>query len=179
MEPIAPRILVGIPQDLNDHDRLMLHRLNTVMVDEEDYLVETVPEGLSSRTSPNPKRRRLQITQALPGSPEYIIHHNPSRPPQRSVVTKIARDKPPVTHLIEINETPGKTGVPTWFPRAARPTPGVTGELGFCNTGGVVTFLILNLRQRKRVGRPRKPATKTRLGQFLPKPHVFPIPTTI
>ena len=44
LERVTPHILIGTPQVLlNNYDRLKLHKLNTVVVDEVDYLIETVP----------------------------------------------------------------------------------------------------------------------------------------
>ena len=44
LERITPHILIGTPQVLlNNYDGLKLHKLNTVVVDEVDYLIETVP----------------------------------------------------------------------------------------------------------------------------------------
>ena len=41
---VTPHILIGTPQVLLDnYDKLKLHKLNTVVVDEVDYLIETVP----------------------------------------------------------------------------------------------------------------------------------------
>ena len=47
LECVTPHILIGTPQVLLDnYDRLKLHKLNTVVVDEVDYLIETVPSLL-------------------------------------------------------------------------------------------------------------------------------------
>ena len=44
LERVTPHILIGTPQVLLDnYDRLKLHKLNAVVVDEVDYLIETVP----------------------------------------------------------------------------------------------------------------------------------------
>jgi superfamily II DNA/RNA helicase len=47
LERVTPHILIGTPQVLlNNYDRLKLHKLETVVVDEVDYLIETVPNLL-------------------------------------------------------------------------------------------------------------------------------------
>ena len=44
LEQVTPHILIGMPQVLlNNYERLKLHKLNTVVVDEVGYLIETVP----------------------------------------------------------------------------------------------------------------------------------------
>lgn len=44
LKSVTPHILIGTPQVLLDaYDRLKLHKLNTVVVDEADYLIKTVP----------------------------------------------------------------------------------------------------------------------------------------
>lgn len=47
LERVTPHILIGTPQVLlNNYDRLKLHKLKSVVVDEVDYLIETVPNLL-------------------------------------------------------------------------------------------------------------------------------------
>ncbi|KAF9787222.1 P-loop containing nucleoside triphosphate hydrolase protein [Thelephora terrestris] len=47
LERVTPHILIGTPQVLlKNYDSLKLHKLNTLIVDEVDYLIETVPNLL-------------------------------------------------------------------------------------------------------------------------------------
>ena len=65
LERVTPHILIGIPQVLlNNYDRLKLHKLNTVVVDEVDSLVETVI-NLSDKFKRERCGRRSPSTQAL------------------------------------------------------------------------------------------------------------------
>jgi len=59
LERVAPHILIGTPQVLlNNYDRLKLHKLNTVVVDEVDYLIETVP-NLSDKFKREKMRKKI------------------------------------------------------------------------------------------------------------------------
>jgi hypothetical protein len=59
LERVTPHILIGTPQVLlNNYDRLKLHKLNTVVVDEVDYLIETVP-NLSDKFKREKMRKKI------------------------------------------------------------------------------------------------------------------------
>lgn len=59
LECVTPHILVGTPQVLLDnYDKLRLHKLNTVVVDEVDYLIETVPH-LSDKFKSEKIRKKI------------------------------------------------------------------------------------------------------------------------
>ena len=59
LERVTPHILIGTPQVLLDnYDRLKLHKLNTVVVDEVDYLIETVP-NLSDKFKREKMRKKI------------------------------------------------------------------------------------------------------------------------
>ena len=59
LERVTPHILIGTPQVLLDnYDRLKLHKLNTVVVDEVDYLIETVP-NLSDQFKRQKMRKKI------------------------------------------------------------------------------------------------------------------------
>ena len=59
LERVTPHILIGTPQVLlNNFDRLKLHKLNTVVVDEVDYLIETVP-NLSDKFKREKVRKKI------------------------------------------------------------------------------------------------------------------------
>ena len=59
LERVTPHILIGTPQVLlNNYDRLKLHKLNTVVVDEVDYLIETVPD-LSDKFKREKMRKKI------------------------------------------------------------------------------------------------------------------------
>ena len=72
LERITPHILIGTPQVLlNDYDRLKLHKLNTVVVDEVDYLIETVPD-----LSDNFKREKIRKRIAKhPGPTRQLLNN--------------------------------------------------------------------------------------------------------
>ena len=60
LERVTPHILIGTPQVLlNNYDRLKLHKLNTVVVDEVDYLIETVP-NLSDKFKREKIRKKIE-----------------------------------------------------------------------------------------------------------------------
>lgn len=59
LEHVTPHIIIGTPQVLlNNYDRLRLHKLNTVVVDEVDYLIETVP-NLSDKFKREKMRKKI------------------------------------------------------------------------------------------------------------------------
>ena len=59
LERVAPHILIGTPQVLlNNYEILKLHKLNTVVVDEVDYLIETVP-NLSDKFKREKMRKKI------------------------------------------------------------------------------------------------------------------------
>jgi len=59
LERVTPHILIGTPQVLlNNYDRLKLHKLNSVVVDEVDYLIETVP-NLSDKFKREKIRKKI------------------------------------------------------------------------------------------------------------------------
>ena len=59
LERVTPHILIGTPQVLlNNYDRLKLHKLDTVVVDEVDYLIETVP-NLSDKFKREKMRKKI------------------------------------------------------------------------------------------------------------------------
>lgn len=91
LKSVTPQILIGTPQVLlEQYDQLKLHKLNTVVVDEVDYLVETVPNLVDKyrmgklrkkiQKHPGPTRQLLNLVLAprmtqLSGTP-------PSQKPQ-------------------------------------------------------------------------------------------------
>ena len=93
LERITPHILIGTPQViLNNYDRLKLHKLKSVVVDEVDYLIETVPNLLD-------KFKREKIRKKIAKYPG----------PTRQLLDKILEPrmiKPDVTDL-------GNTPIPT------------------------------------------------------------------
>ena len=59
LDCVTPHILIGTPQSLlNNYDQLKLHKLNTVVVDEVDYLIETVP-NLSDKFKREKLRKKI------------------------------------------------------------------------------------------------------------------------
>ena len=59
LERLTPHVLIGTPQVLlNNYDKLKLHKLNTVVVDEVDYLIETVP-NLSDKFKREKIRKKI------------------------------------------------------------------------------------------------------------------------
>lgn len=59
LEHITPHILIGTPQVLlNNYEKLKLHKLNAVVVDEVDYLIETVP-NLSDKFKREKMRKKI------------------------------------------------------------------------------------------------------------------------
>lgn len=71
LERVTPHILIGTPQVLlEEYDKLKLHKLNTVVVDEVDYLIETVP-NLSDEF----KRKKIQKKIAkYPGATRQLLN---------------------------------------------------------------------------------------------------------
>ena len=71
LEHVTPHILIGTPQVLlNNYDRLKLHKLNTVVVDEVDYLIETVP-NLSDKFKREKMRKKIA---KYPGSTRQLLN---------------------------------------------------------------------------------------------------------
>ena len=84
LERITPHILIGTPQVLlNNYDALKLHKLNTVVVDEVDYLIETVPnlsdhfkrEKMRKKIAKYPGPTRQLLNKIL--EPRMIKPNNP------------------------------------------------------------------------------------------------------
>lgn len=60
LKAVTPHILIGTPQVLlEQYNQLKLHKLNTVVVDEVDYLVETVP-NLADKYRMEKLRKKIQ-----------------------------------------------------------------------------------------------------------------------
>ena len=94
LERVTPHILIGTPQDLLDnYDRLKLHKLNTLVVDEVDYLIETVPnlsdkhkrEKIRNKVARHPGPTRSLLNKILeprmirPASPDSDDTPTPTR----------------------------------------------------------------------------------------------------
>jgi len=85
LERITPHILIGTPQVLlNNYDGLKLHKLNTVVVDEVDYLIETVPnlrdqfkrEKIKKKIANHPGPTRQLLNKIL--EPRMIKPNDPN-----------------------------------------------------------------------------------------------------
>ena len=71
LERVTPHILIGTPQVLlKEYDRLKLHKLNTVVVDEVDYLIETVP-NLPDRFKREKMRKKIAM---YPGPTRQLLN---------------------------------------------------------------------------------------------------------
>ena len=71
LERVTPHILIGTPQVLlNNYDRLKLHKLKSVVVDEVDYLIETVPNLLDKFKR---EKIRKKITK-YPGPTRQLLN---------------------------------------------------------------------------------------------------------
>lgn len=85
LERVTPHILIGTPQALlSNYDRLKLHKLNTVVVDEVDYLIETVPslldkvkrEKIRKKVAKHPGPTRQLLNKIL--EPRMLKSHDPT-----------------------------------------------------------------------------------------------------
>ena len=104
LERVTPHILIGTPQVLlNNYDRLKLHKLNTVVVDEVDYLIETVPnlsdkfkrEKIRKKTTKHAGPTRQLLNKIL--EPRMIKRDGPD-PDNTPTPTHITRR--PQTHHV-------------------------------------------------------------------------------
>ena len=97
LERITPHILIGTPNILlKNYDKLKLHKLNTVVVDEVDYLIETVPnlrdnfkrEKIRKKIAEHPGPTRTLLNKIL--APRMIKANspNPDNPPTPIPITR-------------------------------------------------------------------------------------------
>jgi superfamily II DNA/RNA helicase len=102
LERVTPHILIGTPQILLDnYDRLKLHKLNAVVVDEVDYLIETVP-NLSDKFKREKMRKKIA---KYPGPTRHLLNKilesrmiKPSDPDLDDTSTPTHTTKQPQTH---------------------------------------------------------------------------------
>ncbi|KAF9642026.1 hypothetical protein BDM02DRAFT_3250992, partial [Thelephora ganbajun] len=93
LERVTPHILIGTPQVLlSNYDRLKLHRLNTVVVDEVDYLIEMVP-NLPDKFKCEKMRKKIA---KYPGPTRHLLDKGSGWLTRGDM------------HLVKINGTPGK-----------------------------------------------------------------------
>ncbi|KAF9646100.1 hypothetical protein BDM02DRAFT_3262483 [Thelephora ganbajun] len=137
LERVTPHILIGTPQVLlSNYDRLKLHRLNTVMVDEVDYLIETIP-NLPDKFKRKKMRKKIA---KYPGPTRHLLNKVLETRMIKPGDTDSENSLTPTrtTSQSQISGTPGKAETSNGLPNATHSVLVVNEELEIRNIEGAI-----------------------------------------